>query len=154
MIVALEGFTLPSRYIAKEMTIMYDNNHHQHFQFSAPLNFNPTPADQQTIKYATERLNQLFLYDDNLLPYNTLDLILQQLVSHTIYVNGSCAYNFLKSKLPFTNIIDIGVAYNFQYPKTLPASTICFKQHNPRYCSASKTLCIKQFLNNLKLHEY
>ena len=147
MFLALEGFTLPSEYIIKELTVIIDDDNYQHFHFASPPNFHPTFEELQTINFATKNVNGLYLSDDSLLPYSTINDILQKIAHHTIYVVGHSTYNFIKSKLPMTNIIDICVQYNFKYPKKLPKSN-CFKSHNPRYCSLSKCIYIKKFIIN------
>ena len=146
MIVTLEGFTLPSGYVIKELTALnVSNDEYQHFHFNAPENFKPTHTDLQTINYATRYLNQLSLSDDSLLPYAAITAILQNLVKHTIYVAGHSAYSFIKSHLPLSNIIDITSTLNFKYPKILNSAD-CFKTHRPRYCSLAKARCIKKFM--------
>ena len=147
MFLALEGFTLPSGYIIKELTVIFDDDNYQHFHFKAPANFYPTNDEQRTINYTTNYLNQLFFSDNSLLPYSTINDILKNLSSHTIYVAGQSAYRFVKSKIPLTNVIDICIDYNFTYPKVLE-KTNCFKDHNPRYCSLSKCKYIKNFMIN------
>ena len=149
MFLALEGYNLapPTGYIIRELTVICDNDDYQHFHFRAPDNFHPTDKEKRTIKYTTTHLNQLYINDTALLPYSTLNYILKNLSSNTIYVAGQCAYNFIKSKIEFSNVIDICMDYNFTYPKTLPKSN-CFKDHNPRYCSLSKCKYIKNFMIN------
>ena len=147
MFLALEGFTLPSGYIIKELSVIFDDDNFQHFQFKAPPNFYPTTEEQRTIKFSTKYLNQLYLTDDSLLPYSTINEILKNLSFHTIYVAGHSAYNFIKAKLPMTHVIDICIKNNFKYPKQLSKSN-CFKDHNPRYCSLSKCEYIKKFMIN------
>ena len=145
MILTLEGFTLPSGYIIKELTVLNDDDEYQHFHFSAPKNFRPTPSDLYTIDYTTKHLNQLSLSDDSLLPYATIDVILQNIVNNTIYVAGHSAYNFIKSRLPLSNIVNICTALNFKYPATLESAN-CFKTHRARYCALAKARCIKKFM--------
>ena len=146
MILTLEGFTIPSEYIIKELTVINDkNDEYQHFHFNAPKDFQPTPSDLYTINYTTKHLNQLSLSDDSLLPYTAINAILQNLEKHTIYVAGHSAHKFIKSHLPLSNIIDITSTLDFKYPLILrPAG--CFKTHRPRYCSLAKAWCIKNFL--------
>ena len=147
MFLALEGFTLPSGYIIKELSVIFDNDNYQHFHFKPPTNFYPTNEEHYTINYTTTYLNQLYLMDDSLLPYSTINDILKNLSSHTIYVAGQSAYNFIKAKLPMTRVINICIKNNFEYPKQLSKSN-CFKDHNPRYCSLSKCKYIKNFMIN------
>ena len=36
-IVAMEGFYVSGKYVAKELTIMFDENNYQHFMFDQPI---------------------------------------------------------------------------------------------------------------------
>ena len=146
MILTLEGFTIPSGYIIKELTVINDkNNEYQHFHFNAPKDFQPTPSDIYTINYATKHLNQLSFSDDSLLPYVAINAILQNLEKHTIYVAGHSAHKFITSHLPLSNIIDITTTLDFKYPPVLQPAD-CFKTHRPRYCSLAKAWYIKSFM--------
>ena len=148
MIVTLEGFVLPTRYIIKELSIFHESGSFQHFHFQAPTDFYPTEKELQTIKYASKNLNQLHLVDNSILPYSSLDIILKSIARQTIYVAGSTAEKFLTAKLPTSCIINISDKYQFKYPDNL-AKTECFKNHNSRYCSLSKGKFIRMFLNNV-----
>jgi hypothetical protein len=144
MIVTLEGFTLPSGYLVKELTILYTNNDYQHFHFKSPEDFAPTGSELRTIKYATSYLHQLPLYDRNPLPYSMLATIVTSLRDDTIVVAGSAAFNLIRDFLPFSRIIDICESYNFKYPPALPP-THCFRNHQPRHCSLAKGQFISLF---------
>ena len=142
VIIALEGFTLPSGFIVKELTILSDNLKYQHFHFNKPKDFYPTAGDLRTIKYTSEVLSQLYFDDDSLLPYSTINDILKQMSSHKIYVAGHTAHKFITTYLPTTEVINLCKEYKFKYPLILP-SVECFKQHTPRYCSLAKAKRIK-----------
>ena len=148
MILALEGYTLPTWYIIKEMTVIFENNNLQHFQFAAPTDFQPTGRDLYTIRFTTKYINEIAYSDNSLLLYPMIDCILQKLSSQTIYVAGHCAYQFLSTKLPTTRIIDVCTKHDFKYPKELPTAN-CFKQHRPRYCSMAKATYVKHFMDSL-----
>ncbi len=148
MILTLEGFTLPSGYLIKELTVCLDNGEIQHFHFKAPPNFYPTEMELRTIRFANKHLNQLSLHEGNLLPYSTIDTILQNMVSSTVYVAGSAAFNLVTSKLPSTLVLDVCTLYNFKYPNEL-AFASCMKRHRPRYCSFAKCLFIKDYLDRV-----
>ncbi len=148
MILTLEGFTLPSGYLIKELTVCMDNGEMQHFHFEAPPNFYPSEMELRTIRFANKHLNQLSLHEGNLLPYSTIDDILQKMASNTVYVAGSAAFNLVSSKLPSTLVLDVCSLYNFKYPNELPY-TSCMKRHRARYCSFSKCLFIKDFLDQV-----
>ncbi len=146
MIVALEGFTLPSGYLIKEMTVCLDNGEIHHFHFKSPSNFFPNENELRTIRFASRHLNQLSLHDSNLLPYNAIGIILQNIASNIVYVAGNAAYNFVTLKLPSTIVLDICRVYGFKYPTELPDAS-CIKRHRARYCSFAKCLCIKNYLD-------
>ena len=148
MIVTLEGFVLPTRYIIKELSIFHESGSFQHFHFQAPTDFYPTEKELQTIKYASKNLNQLHLVDNSILPYSSLDIILKSIAPQTIYVAGNTAEKFLSAKLPTSCVINISDKYQFKYPDYL-TRTDCFKNHNFRYCSLSKGKFIRMFLNNI-----
>ena len=137
VILTLEGFTLPSGYIVKELTIVFDDDSYQHFHFNAPKDFFPTAKDLRTINYVRRHLNGLSLSNDCLLPYTSINDILNNLSSCKIYVAGNSAHQFIMAYLPLNNIIDICREYNFKYPEELLPMD-WFKQHKPRYCSHSK----------------
>ena len=146
VIVTLEGFTLTSGFIAKELTVFYNNRNFQHFHFTKPIDFQPTAQELCTIKYTSEVLSKLYLDDFSLLPYTTINTILRQISSHKIYVAGHTAHKFITTHLPTTKVIDICKEYKFKYPLVLP-SVACFKEHTPRYCSLAKAKNIYKFMN-------
>ena len=148
VILTLEGFNLPSGYIVKELTIIFNDDSYQHFHFNAPKDFYPTAKDLQTINYIRRHLNELYLSDDCLLPYTSIIDILNNLLSCKIYVAGNSTHKFIMTYLPLNNIIDICSEYNFKYPAELPPMD-CFKQHKPRYCSLSKAKYIKSIIKDL-----
>ena len=148
MIVTLEGFVLPTRYIIKELTIIHDSDSFQHFHFQGPLDFNPTEKELQTIKYVTKYLNHLHVHDDSVLPYSTLDVILKSITTEKIYIAGNAARAFLTRKLPTSCIVDITSKFGFKYPNELPNAP-CFKNHSSRYCSLCKGKFIAEFLKKI-----
>ena len=145
MLITFEGYVLPGRYIIREMTIIFSEEHHQHFFFQLPLNLKLSSVDTKTIQYCVKNLNNFSLADFNVLPYSMVDVILSSLNGHKIYVAGSAAYNFAGLKMPKSTIIDICVDFNFKYSSEL-TTEICFKKHNPRYCSLAKARFIQKFL--------
>lgn len=149
MIISIEGYRLPSGFIVREMSVIFDNGNFQHFEFKCPTGYYPTMQDQDTIKYTTRYLNEIHYYDDGLLPYSVVDDILRSLANQTIYVGGHSTFNFITAKLPLTRVIDICKTFEFRYPKILLPSSKCFRQHNNRYCSAAKAEYVQGFLKTL-----
>ena len=111
MILALEGFMLPRGYIVKELTILFNNSDYQHFHFKSPPGFCPTTSDLKTIRYASARLHQLPFDDQNVLPFSMVETILENIAPQTIFVAGSCAYNFVIKTLPLSDHRGAGVTF-------------------------------------------
>ena len=135
LVIAAEGFTLPSGYVLKEMSIIFFNREYKHFLFKKPTNFLPTPKDIITIKYTTNRFNGLsFLEGD--VPYNLIEDILTPYKDYKMYTYSYIFKNFLQNILPSTTIINIQT-YEKKLPANLPKPN-CFRNHKARYCSLAK----------------
>lgn len=139
--VALEGFYISGRYIAKELTILFEPDNYQHFMFNNPDNLTYSGNDYSTVKY-TQRLNGLSPANDCFLPYSIIGLILDKIQNYRIHTAGNQSKDFLSSYLPHSEVIDICQLYNFKYPLHLPPAP-CFRQHPSRYCSLAKAIAIK-----------
>ena len=140
--VAMDGYTLPSGYIMKELCIIFPNGEYDHFLFSKPdLHLNT--SDIRTIRYTTKYLNNLN-FNDGSTPYTLIEKILSKIQEFNIYTYSDVAQKTLQKYLPTTvivNIQDIG----FRMPNTLPKSA-CFREHNTRYCAKSKAIAIQTFM--------
>ena len=145
-IVTFEGFSLPSGYIIREMTIMFSNGEYDHFRFKAPQHFTPTITDVTTIQYTSNNLLQLPFHDKSLLPYETVFSILRSLSHLTLYSVGQQALEVLTTNLPFTRVVNVGSRFGFKYPTALPPVN-CGRRHNTRYCSLAKAICLRDFMN-------
>lgn len=137
----VEGYTLPSGYIAKELVIMQKNGEYQH-HILLPPNGELSHEDYRTIRYVTRNLNGL-AYHEGTVPYHTLATILDTIKQHTIYTYGGTAKRFLEAHLPSTVVIDIQ-EHGYQMPKVLPTSN-CPKHHTPRYCALAKARVVLQY---------
>ena len=51
--IGIDGFTLPSGFILKEMCILYPNDEYDHYLFKNP-GWQLTEADRRTIRYTTK----------------------------------------------------------------------------------------------------
>ena len=144
--VGLEGYTLPSGFIVKELTIIYTNAEYSHYIFEKPDNIVLSPQDEKTVRYATRHLNSLS-YGDGDIPYNQLGPILGKLKDFTIYTYSLVASNLIQNFLPTTVVInsqDLG----HKIPKHLPNPN-CFRLHqNYRYCAKAKAAEVKDFVEN------
>ena len=143
--VGIEGYTLPTGFIAKELTIIFPNTEYTHYLFEKPVNFILSLIDEKTVRYATRHLNNL-IYADGDTPYNQLGPILQKLSKYTIYTYSQIASNFIQEFLPTTIVIntqDLG----HQLPKVLPDPS-CFRLHCPRYCAKAKALAVRDFVEH------
>ena len=135
-VVAVEGYYVSGRYVAKELTILFDENNYQHFMFNCPKNLVLTNKDKKTVEH-TEELNGLKFKNNSFLPYSNIEVILSFIKDYYIQTAGFQAKSFLKSYLPHTEVEDLCNKFDFKYPKTLQR-TPCFVQHPPRYCTLSK----------------
>ena len=144
--VGLEGYTIPSGFIAKELTIIYANAEYSHYIFEKPDNIVLSPQDEKTVRYTTRHLNTLS-YEDGDIPYNQLGPILGKLKDFTIYTYSLVASNLIQNFLPTTVVIntqDLGQ----KLPKHLPDPN-CFRLHqNYRYCAKAKAAEVKDFIQN------
>lgn len=144
--IGLEGYTLPCRYIVKEMSVIFPNAEYSHYIFEKPNDIVLTAQDQTTIRYATRNLNSLN-YADGDVPYNQLGVIFSKLDDFVIYTYSIIASKLIQSYLPTTVVIntqDLG----HKLPKELPDPN-CFRLHqNYRYCAKAKAAEVKDFVEN------
>ena len=143
-VVAIEGFRLSHQFVVKEMTILFEGEDFQHFHFNCPADLIIPPRDWNTIRYM-QKLNGLDLIDDSYVPYEVVGYILSRICHLKIFTAGHYAMQFLTSKLPSTNVVDMCQAYNFKYPLTLEDSH-CFIKHPSRYCTLSKAKTLRTAL--------
>ena len=142
--IGLEGFTLPTGYIVKEMSIIFPNREYSHYIFEKPNDVMLTAQDERTVRYATRNLHNLN-YADGDIPYSQLGLILSRLEDFTIYTYSIIASKLRQSHLPTTVVINTQ-DQGHKLPKELPDSN-CFRLHqNYRYCSKAKAIEIKDFV--------
>ena len=142
--VGFEGYTLPSGFIYKELTIIYTNGEYSHYIFEKPDNIMLSPQDQKTVRYATRHLNSIN-YGDGDIPYKQLGAILSKLEDCTIYTYSEIATKLIQKLLPTTVVIntqDLGLKLSKQLP-----DPDCFRIHiNYRYCAKAKALSVKDFI--------
>ena len=140
--IGLEGYTLPSGFILKELCIIYPNNDYDHYLFKKPSR-DLTEVDKRTIRYATENLNEL-CYSDGYVAYNQIGDTLDPVKDDIIYTYSDVAVDVLQKYLPTTVIINIQTK-KFKMPKELPKSA-CFRKHCQRYCGKAKAIAVKNFM--------
>ena len=140
-VIALEGFQVSHRFVIKELTIMFETDCYQHFQFNCPVDLIIGNRDWNTIRWHQNKCG-LILQDDRFLPYEVISYILRHVEHLQIFCAGHHAKQALSFYLPSTDIVDVCQEYNFKYPLTLQTSP-CFIPHNPRYCSLSKARTIR-----------
>ena len=143
--IAIEGFNLKQGYIIKELSIVYPDDSHQHYQFKTPENFTPSAADRTTINYTKNYLNGFSIEDNFYLPNDLHLTILNEFVNFKIYVAGEITQRFISDILPETSIVDVCSLIDFKYPTELP-DPHCFRNHRARYCSLAKSRYIKDAL--------
>ena len=144
--VGVEGYTLPTGYILKELAIIYPNTEYAHYLFEKPEDVILSQRDEKTVRYATRYLNSLN-YADGDIPYQQLESILQKLSDCTIYTYSEVAAKLIQELLPTTVVIntqDLGQKLSKQLP-----DSGCFRIHlNYRYCAKAKALSIIDFVEN------
>ena len=144
--VGVEGYTLPSRYILKELAIIYPNTEYAHYLFEKPKDVVLSQQDEKTVRYATRHLNSIN-YADGDMPYQQLEPILLRLSDYTIYTYSEIATKLIQKFLPTTVVIntqDLGQKLS----KHLPDPN-CFRLHqNYRYCAKAKAAEVKDFVEN------
>ena len=109
--VGIEGFTLPSGFVAKEVCFLYPNWEFCHLLFKPPCDRHLSNIDRRTIRWTTNNLNNIF-YQDGEVPYECLHDILKTLQLHTIWTYGEVAQRFLQDFLP-TSIITNSLAHYY-----------------------------------------
>ena len=144
--IGIEGFTLTSGFILKEMSICFTNREFRHLLFQQPSNLKLSPRDIFTIRYATQHINRLSFTDGDV-PYMCIPDILERYKDSTIFTYGDCALNFLQRYLQTSTIINIK-EYRFKMPSALPKPS-CFRNHTPRNCSLAKALQIRTFVESI-----
>lgn len=144
VVVAMDGFTLPSRFIVKELCIMHTNGDFEYFLLKPPVDQQLSEVDKRTIRFTTAKLSNLAFHDGDI-AYEYLFSILKKLRSCTVFTYSEIAMRCLQEILPTTIITNIQTL-GFKMPSTLPDSA-CGRRHNPRYCAKSKAIAIKNFMN-------
>lgn len=145
VIVTLDGYTLPSGFILKELCIMHPSGEYDHFLFSKP-DVPLLAKDLETIRYTTAHLNNIS-FDDGNIPYELIQPILGKVKYFRIYTYSAIALNFLRQYLPTTFIKNVQDIENYKLPAELPDSN-CFRNHNQRYCAKAKAIAVKEFMNS------
>ena len=122
--IGVDGFTLPSGFIVKEICFLYPNWEFCHLLFKPPPNQNLSEVDKRTIRYTTMNLNNLNYLDGDV-PYNCLHDIIQTVQLHDIYTYSEVAMKFLQDILPTSMITNIQTQ-GFKMPSVLP-DPACFR---------------------------
>ena len=102
--IGIDGFTLPSGFILKEMCILYPNDEYDHYLFKN-RGWQLTEANRRTIRYTTKNLNNL-CYEDGFIPYEQIANILDSVKDVTICTYSEIAVTILQRYLP-TTVIEI-----------------------------------------------
>ncbi len=143
--IAVDGYTLPSGFIVKELCVMFKNSEYNYYLLKPPANRQLSDMDKGTIRYTTTHLNNLSYYDGDF-PYENLHEILSRYREYRIYTYSDVAVKLLHRLLPTSvtiNIQDLG----FKMPAMLPDAACC-RVHNPRYCAKAKSISIKNFVES------
>ena len=140
--VGVEGFTLPGRFIVKELTLMFSNGEFNHTLFEAPKDYCATTEDLVTIKYTTNFIHGLSFKEGDM-PYIKLTDFIGRLDNCKVFCYGDNTRRLIQSFIPFTPVVDIRLD-GYVMPTVLPSSN-CGRNHAGRNCSMSKTFAVKQY---------
>jgi len=144
--VGVEGYTLPTRFILKELAIIFPNTEYSQYLFEKPNNIVLSLQDEKTVRYATRHLNSLN-YGDGDIPYIQIGPIISKLEHFNIYTYSDIASKLIQKFLPTTVVIntqDLGHKLSKQLPEPN-----CFRLHqNYRYCAKAKAVEVKDFVEN------
>ena len=140
VIVSAEGVYLAENdYIVRELSIYFcETRTVQHFTFDPPQR-ELSGTEKRTNFYVRNILHGLGVYDiiSGSREYSDSTKIVTALGNYQILCVGNVAYAWLKTILPYGNIINIQNKTDFSYPKNLPRMC-CGINHNSRYCALSK----------------
>ena len=144
--VGVEGFTLPGRFIVKELTLLFTNGEFNHTLFAPPLDFHPTNEDLSTIKYTTNTIHGLTFTEGDM-PHIKLQDVLGRLEDCKVLCYGEHTRKLIQNYIPFNPVVDVQRT-GFVMPKQLPPND-CGRNHPGRNCSMSKAQAVKTFYENL-----
>ena len=144
--ITLDGYTLPSGFIPKELTVLFSNQEFNHYLFKPPIDRHLTEVDKRTIRYTVRCLSGISYHDGDV-AVEYLQQILSRYCDYTIYTYSDVAYKLLQEMLPTTVIINIQET-GFIMPKMLPDTGCSRIHHNPRYCSKSKAFAVQRYLES------
>ena len=141
--IGIEGFTLPSGFVAKEICILFPNQEFCHFIFKSPNSSQLSAVDHRTIRFATEKLNNLS-WHDGFVSYETIPELLTEFQQYKIFTYSTVAQRFIQELLPLSIVVNVqDIGYKMQ--KELP-DPACSRDHPPRYCAKAKAIAIKEFV--------
>ena len=147
VVIGLDGYTLKSGFIAKELVILFSNGEFEHYIF----NNLPTMLTQdefRTVRYVTKNLSGLN-YRDGMVDYSLLGEIFKRISNFHVYTYGDLCTKVLQSYLPTTLISNVQ-HMGFTMPSILEDRG-CFKKHvKYRYCAKSKAFTINDFVKTLE----
>ena len=141
----MDGYTLPSGFIVKEICCMFPNGEFNHYLMEPPMNRDLNDVDRRTIRFATKNLNNLS-YHDGWFPYDKMHDIFLRFQEFRVYTYSDLTLKFIQNFLPTTVVINVQ-ELGFQMPEVLPDAS-CFRLHNARYCAKAKCVAIKKFIES------
>ena len=141
--VALEGFQMGKTLIVKELHLLAaQGEDHKHFMFLPPA-LQLSPEDRTTVRYSTRYLHGLN-WNEGDVPYYAIEGVLKKVQNYTLYCYGYTTFNFLRTVLPYTVVIDTQKE-GYQMAKELPPQR-CFTVHHARHCATAKAHAIREFV--------
>ena len=140
VIVSGEGVYLKEGdYVVREISIYYcETGKVLHYTFDPPQR-ELSAMEKRTNYYIRNVLHGVGVFDiiPGALPNVISQDIVRALGDYQILCVGNVAYGWLKTVLPWGNVVNIQSRTDFAYPKNLP-EMCCGVQHNSRYCALSK----------------
>ena len=149
VIVTLEGVNLAEEYIVRELSIYYPSSKTSiHHHYDPPTNYCLDEADRKTDSYIRNRCGGVGVFTPipGARPYTESTSDITSLGGCRIICAGGIASKWLRTILPYGDIVDIQESTKFVYPKELISTWCGFLHNNTRFCSFAKLWTLVYFL--------
>ena len=138
--VSAEGVYLAEGdYVVRELSVYFcETGKIVHYTFDPPQR-ELTGMEKRTNHYIRNVLHGVGVFDviPGAMPSSASRDIVKGLGNYQILCVGNVANAWLKTIIPWGNVVDIQSRTDFTYPKNIPKIS-CGVQHNCRYCALSK----------------
>jgi hypothetical protein len=144
--IAAEGYTLPGKFVVKEICCMFVNEEYNHYLLKPPKDCYLSDIDKRTIRYTTRNLNNL-AYHDGDFPYENMHEIFERYREYRVYTYSDVTLKLLQNFLP-TSVITNTQEMGLRLPSTLPNPRCCRQHTNFRFCAKAKAIAVKNFIES------